>query len=174
MHQDTKRFEEISSLFKALQCDDSPALWQGMILGACARRPQIEERKVKLLCAQILNDGEPLPSRLNALVEEMIIDARAGFAHHELTLLLPAAPAQARLQALSALCYGLMHGLSLDPDQKSDHSPAKISDPNLLDFLNTLLELQRVDEQDELDEESFATVLTYLEETLCAVQDSFS
>ncbi len=174
MRLEHQRFTEISADFKALQSDDSPALWQGLILGVCARRPGLEDKKIKQLCAQILNDGEPLPGRLTALVSEMIIDARSGFEHNEITLLLPSGPASARLQALSDLCYGLMLGLTLDPEQKSTTGRSKISDPNLRDFLSTLQELQRVDDQAELDEESFTTVLTYLEETLCALQDSFA
>lgn len=172
MQINNQRFHDIENKFKALQCDDSPAVWQGLILGLTARALSPEDRKLRTLCAQVLNDGQPLPGTLSALVTELALDAKAGFNKDELSVILPS-DESALLTALSQLCYGLTLGLSLRLEKSSDGSLfIKVKDPHILDFLHTLQELQRVDEESELDKEALDTVLNYLEDNLCAIHDA--
>lgn len=172
MQINNQRFHDIEAKFKALQCDDSPAVWQGVILGLTARALSPEDRKLRDLCAQVLNDGQPLPGTLSALVTELALDAKDGFKKDELMVILPT-DKTALLTALSQLCYGLTLGLSLRLEPGSDGSLfIKVKDPHILDFLHTLQELQRVDEDSELDKEALDTVLNYLEDNLCVIHDA--
>ena len=167
-----KRYAELEAQLKALQAADGPAVWQGLILGLCAKGLTADSRLLRSEAAQVLNDGQPLPGALIAVITELSLDAEDGYKKNDLPVLLPDSPASLRLKAFSDRCYGLTLGLSLDPKSLGQHQlvSQKIGDPALLDFLRTLQQLQQVDENSELSEDDFSTVLSYLEDELLALR----
>ena len=169
----SKRCDELTSQLKALQTSDSPSVWQGLILGLCACGLNAAGRELRDAAASVLNDAQPLPGALIAVVTELALDAEDGFKRQDLPLLLPAGSAPARLTGLADLCYGLTLGLSLPKGQAqagTHEALQKINDPQLYDLLKTLQQLQNVDESADLDEADFSAVLSFIENELLAVQ----
>lgn len=165
------RYSELSRDFKTMQSDDSPAQWQGFILGLICRGLSADDRQIRQLCAQVLNDSDNLPGTLIANVTEMALDAAEGFKKKNLPLLLPdnKAPAQERLFALSELAYGLTLGLVMGKRE------SKVKDPELLDALQTLNAVHQVEYDTEaIEEEDYQSILEYIESTLLQLHSRFA
>ena len=160
------RFDELKKELQTLQAADGPALWQGLILGLSARGLSADSRMLRDTVAAVLNDGQPLPGALIAIITELAIDAQDGFNKDNLPLMLPKSGQQARLQALADLCYGLTLGLAYDPKAAAQQVAQKVSSPQRLEFLRTLQQLQQVDPDSSLEEEDFQAVLDFIESEL--------
>ncbi len=163
----SKRYAELSAELQRQQAADGPAVWQGLVLGLCARGLTADQRALRDSCAAILNDAQPLPGALIAVITELSLDAQDGLEKNNVPLLQPAGSSAERLQALADLCYGLILGLAFDPKSSGTSRPTqKVASPKRLELLRTLQQLQQVDPSGELDEDDLNEVLSFIESEL--------
>ena len=111
---------------------------------------------------ELLNDSNPLPGEIIALITSFAIDAEERLKNGKVPeLMLPPSDdkPQARLYALAQSAYGLSLGLSCDLKGFDD-----IKDKDLKDDLKTLIQIGKLDtESEELDEDDFKSVKDFME-----------
>ena len=160
--EEKNNYKETAQIFKRYGIHDDPALWQAFTLGLTAKGFIPGDRLLTLKVCELLNDSNPLPGEIIALITGFAIDAEEMLKNgHTPKLMLPSSDEkpQARLYALAQSAYGLSLGLSCDLKGFDD-----ITDKDLKDDLKTLIQIGKLDtDSDELDEDDFKSVKDFME-----------
>ncbi|MBO6258502.1 MAG: hypothetical protein J6M93_04125 [Succinivibrio sp.] len=166
MPAETAEFNNLSSRLKKAGISDETYQWYGFVLGLISKGFSPQERSIVQLCAEFLNDNQPLPGTLIAELTSISLDCKIACEEQDKDILKFPDNKQLkryRLEALSDLAYGLT--LSLPIDVKKGKM-GRISDPQLLDDLRSLSEIAKVDQDSEFAEEDLSEILDFIRELI--------
>ena len=142
---------------------ENPFQWYALVIGVMSRGMESSGRILIQTLSNLLNDGEPLPGTIVATMTNLAMDLEDRLENADSDLF--AMPDDSydnslRLKVLADICYGLSLGLTVNA--QSGALEEKIKDTKLLEDLNTISEIARVDPESELDEEDLDNVLEFL------------
>lgn len=162
MPSETEEFNTLTSRLNKAGIVDETYQWYGFILGLISKGFSPSERSMMQLCAEFLNDNQPLPGALIAELTSLALESKIACDEHDSNILKfpdEKIPRQQRLECLSDLAYGLTLALPIDVKKGKME---KISDPQLLDHLRSLSEISKVDKDAEFEENDLKDVLDYI------------
>ena len=159
---DNERYRQIRAALHAAGISECEYEWPGLLAGLLSRGFVPGSREISKLAADLLNCGETLPGSVVAFLasEGLELKERLDHAADDLFCFPDAKESSAqRLQALSDLAHGLTLGLTADPQKGlADRLPPG----PLLDFVQSLSDITRVDTEADIDEEDIKSVLDYM------------
>ena len=106
--EEKNNYKETAQIFKRYGIHDDPALWQAFTLGLTAKGFIPGDRVLTLKVCELLNDSNPLPGEIIALITGFAIDAEEMLKNgHTPKLMLPSSDESLR-QGYTLLPKALM------------------------------------------------------------------